>query len=256
MALRDFIISYNTRGVWEESVKVLGNDFSREEEKLTDAYRHFKYYFPKKELPKGVYLDITGFNYGIIQVEGHFGIAMEFYLGKDNSLYDQLPEKWPAYRRRVSSREYMVSDFTRAWMMTEFPYDPPKNDVINKMIYEGKLLYLEKALLRNTPDSIITGYTTKQLEWCEDNEAEMWAAMIEKQKLYSEDDEDLRHYTEEAPFTPDFPRESPGKAGNWIGLQIVEAFMAKNPKMTVEELMNIKDGQAILNRSKYKPRYR
>jgi hypothetical protein len=255
LAIRDFLIVYSTRGVWEEALRILGDDFTNEEDQITGAYRHFKFYFPEKELPKGVYFDITNFDYGIIQVERRYGIALEFYLGKTNTFYDALPEKWPAYRRRVSSREYMVRDFVHAWMLNEFPYDPPKNDLINRMIYEGKQLYLQKALLRNTPDSIITGYTGAQLAWCYENEAKMWASLIEKQKVYSEDQEDIQHFTEDAPFTPDFPRESPGKAGNWLGLRIVESYMAKNPGITLEELMKINDGAAILNRSKYKPKF-
>lgn len=253
MAIRDFVLNYNTRGVWKECTDVLGDDFSTQEMQITDAFRHFKYYFPDKELPKGVYLDVTSFNYGIIQIDGYYGISMEYYLGGKNVIYDGLPEKWPAYRRRVSSREYIVTDFVKGWMMNTFVFDSPKNDLINNMIYQGKLLYLQKALLRDTPDSVITGYTQKQLDWCEKNEGRMWASMIEQQKVYSENDEDIQHYTQDAPFTPDFPRESPGKAGNWIGLRIVESYMEKNPAVTIPQLMEMKDGHALLNKSKYKP---
>lgn len=256
-AIRDFLYNraVGMREVYEECNKVFPGDFSALENQLTDAFKHFRYYFPKRPLPKSVNTTMTGFNYNIFNVEGDYGISLEFYLGKDNPYYDALPDLWPGYRRRVSSKEYIASNFVHAWLMNEFPYDPPKNDLINKMVYEGKLLYLQKAFLRNTPDSIITGYPQSKLDWAQENEAKMWATMIEQKKVYSDNEEDLNHFTEDGAFTAGLPKESPGKAGNWIGLRIVEAYMAKFPKTTLEELMNMKDGALLLNRSKYKPKF-
>lgn len=256
-AIRDFLYNraIGMRDVYSECNKVFPGDFSELENELTDAYKHFSYYFPGKKLPNTVNATMTGFNYNIFNVQGDYGISLEFYLGKDNSYYDALPDLWPNYRRRISSKEYIAVNFVKAWMMNEFPYNPPTNDLINKMVYEGKLLYLQKALLRNTPDSIITGYSQVKLDWAIENEAKMWATMIEQKKIYSDNGEDLNHFTEDGSFTPGLPKESPGKAGNWLGLRIVEAFMIKNPTTTLEQLMNIQDGAALLNRSKYKPKF-
>jgi hypothetical protein len=257
IAIQNFVFSpaVGYRAIYDETQKIFPGDMAWLEEDIEGAYKHFRYYFPKRELPKAVYTTMTGIEYNIFNVEGAYGIGLEFYLGEKSFFYDALAEPWPAYRRRVSRQEYIASNFVKAWMVNEFPYDPPKNDLINKMVYEGKLMYLQKALLRDTPDSIITGYPQDKLDWCEANEAKMWATLIEQQKVYSENEEDLNHYTEDGPFTPGFPRESPGKAGNWLGLRIVEAYMAKNPTVTLEDLMNQKDGAAILNKSKYKPKY-
>jgi uncharacterized protein YjaZ len=127
--------------------------------------------------------------------------------------------------------------------------------VINRIVYEGKILYLQKALLRQTPDSVLTGYTQAQLDWCEVNEAEMWAKMIEDQLVYSESEDDLNHMTMDAPFTPGFPRESPGRAGVWVGYRIVQSYMEQYPSTTFEQLMELNDGQSFLTRSKYKPKF-
>jgi hypothetical protein len=156
-AIRDFLIDKDMKDVNEECAKVIPADFSQIENEITDAYKHFQYYFPKRKLPRAVYTDMSGFSNNICTVEGAYGISLEFYLGENNIFYDALKDLWPAYRRRVSSKEYMTTNFVRAWMMNEFPYDPPSNSLINKMVYEGKILYLQKALLRTTADSIITG---------------------------------------------------------------------------------------------------
>lgn len=250
--IRIFLTDYSTRSVYDDCNKIYGSDFSWLETEITETYKYFRYHFPNRPLPKAIVTDMTGFNYNILQIDGTYGIGLEHYLGSSNLYYEQL--QWPAYIRKNCRKEYIVSNFVKGWMMNEFPYNPPKNDLINKMIYEGKILYLQTAFLRNSPDSIITGFTQKQLDWCGENEGMMWSELIKKNKLYSEDDEDLQHYTQDAPFTPDFPRESPGKAGNWIGLRIVEAYMKAYPKTSMEELMKLNDGQAILMKSKYKPK--
>ncbi len=256
-AIRDFLFNKRVgmRDVFQECQNVFPGDFSEIENQLTDAYKHFLYYFPKKKLPNSVNTTMTGFNYNIFNIQGDYGISLEFYLGKNNAYYDALPDLWPTYRRRVSSSEYITSNFVKAWMMNEFSYNPPKNDLINKMIYEGKLLYLQKALLRNLPDTIIIGCTQTKLNWAIENEAKMWAELIEQKKIYSDNDEDLNHFTEDGAFTPGLPKESPGKAGCWIGLRIVEGFMEKNPTTTLEQLMKLTDGAQLLNRSKYKPKF-
>lgn len=251
--IRAYLVDYSTRSVYDDCAEYFGSDFTWLETEITSSYKYFRFHFPKRPLPKAVVTDMTGFNYNILQIDGTYGIGLEHYLGSGNLYYDQL--QWPAYIRENCRKEYMISNFVKGWMMNEFVYDPPKNDLINRMIYEGKILYLQKALLRTTADSIITGYSQKQLDWCSENEAKMWATLIEQNKLYSENDEDLQHYTQDAPFTPDFPRESPGKVGNWLGLRIVETYMEKNPTLSLEELMQQKDGQVILMKSKYKPSF-
>jgi hypothetical protein len=248
--------SFGTREEYEECNKVFASGFSDLEIQLTDAFRHFRYYFPKRPLPKSVNVVMSGFNYSVFNVEGDYGIGIEFYLGKGDYIYDALPpDKFPGYRRSRMSKEYIAPNFVYCWLVNEFPYDPPKPDLVNRMVYEGKLLYLQQALLRNVPDSIITGYPQSKLDWAQENEAKMWATMIEQKKVYSEDEEDLNHFTEDGAFTAGLPKESPGKAGDWIGLRIVQAYMEKYPKTSLEELMKMKDGAAILNKSKYKPKF-
>jgi hypothetical protein len=252
--LRFFLSDYAYRDVYRQTQDVFKDGFSVYEDELTDVFKHFRYYFPNDSLPNGIYTCMSGFNYNILYVQGgYYGIGLEYYLGENNVAYEQL--QWPKYKSSTRRKEYLVADLVTGWMLTQFPYDPEKNDLLNKMVYEGKILYLKKALMRNEDDSIITGYTGAQLKWCTDNEAMMYSSLIDKKKIYSEDASDLQHYTEDAPFTPDFPRESPGKAGNWLGYRIVQSYMTKNPKVTIAELMATKDAQTILTKAKYKPKF-
>ena len=65
---------------------------------------------------------------------------------------------------------------------------------------------------------------------------------------------DIMKLTSDGPFTSIFPQESPSRAGVWIGWQIIRKYMVENPNMTIQDLMNEKDAQLILAKSKYKPR--
>jgi hypothetical protein len=246
-----FLSDKDMRGVWTD-INRRYPDLKQEELELTSAYRYFKYHFPSRNLPKSVQATVTGFNYQYTHTEGNYGIGIDYFLGKDSKWYAAL--QWPMYRRLRHERSYMVPGLIRSWMLNEFPYQPPQSDVLNRMVYEGKLLYLSKAMLRDHPDSILTGFRQKQLDWCTTNEGSIWAAMIDKKLLYSQAPQDMQHMIDDAPFAPDFPRESPGRIGIWVGLRIVEAYMQRYPQTPLEELMRIQDAQQILTRSKYKPR--
>lgn len=251
--LGQFLVDHTMMGAWEMANEKYKDGFEFLNTDITTAYTYFQAHFPNRKLPKGVFIVFSGFNYNFISCEGYYAIGMDWFLGKDNIYYQGL--NWPMYQRRKMEPEYMSAGFVRAWMVNEFPFNSEKNDVINRITYEGKILYLQKALLRETPDTIITGYSQTQLDWCEVNEAEVWAKMIEDNTVYSENDEDLNHLTVDAPFTPGFPKESPGRAGVWIGMRIVEAYMDRFPETTLQELMDMNDGQLLLTQSKYKPSF-
>jgi len=251
--LATFLTDHSMTGTWEACTTKFADGFAFLEADLTTAYTYFLAHFPDRRLPKGVFMMVSGFNYNYISCEGYYAIGMDWFLGKDNIYYQGL--NWPMYQRRKMEPEYMSAGFVRSWMLNEFPFNSEKNDVINRIVYEGKIIYLQKALLRETPDTIITGFSQVQLDWCEANEAEMWAKMIEDNTVYSENEEDLNHLTVDAPFTPGFPKESPGRAGVWLGMRIVEAYMDRFPETTLEELMEMSDGQLLLTQSKYKPSF-
>jgi hypothetical protein len=76
---------------------------------------------------------------------------------------------------------------------------------------------------------------------------------VEQQKLFSKDDDVVRIFIEESPFTKPFGNRSPGRMGQFLGWKIVKEYMKNNPEVTLEQLMQTKDLQIILNRSAFKP---
>ena len=207
-----------------------------------------------------LYTYISGFNASLLIDEGILGLGLDRYLGKDIAWYDQLGI--PKYMQRKMVPEKIPSDCMYVLAMTEFPFQPAGSDtvvtenVINKMIYEGKLLYFVQAMMPKEKEELITGFTPEQLKWCRDNEMAMWAYLIEHKMLFKTDYLTINKLTRDAPFTSYFPRESPGRAANWIGWQIVQRYMKRNSGVTLPELMHETRYQKILNGSAYDPQRR
>jgi len=149
--------------------------------------------------------------------------------------------------------EKIPSDIVRAWLYGEFAYNDSVDNLLSNMIYEGELIYITRHLLPNEPEHLIHGFSEEQLKWCEKNEADMWTHLIENKLLFTTNTLEINKFINDAPFTSGFPQESPGRAAVWIGYRIVESLMQRNEQMSLEELMNIKDYQKVLNMARYKP---
>ena len=124
------------------------------------------------------------------------------------------------------------------------------------MIYNGKVLYCMDALMPETADTLKIGYTPAQLDWCQQNEANIWSYFLDQNLLYETDYLRMQKYLSEAPFTPGVGEgnESSPKLAVWTGWQIVREYMDRNPEITLKKLMEETDAQKILNASKYKPK--
>lgn len=228
-------------------------DIEKIETGLEDAFRHYLYYFPGKNIPD-VYSCITGFNYSIIASDSVLGISLDRYLGAACEYYPQLGIY--SYISARMTPENVVPDCVYGWADSEWIYDSigyETDNVLAKIIHAGKLKYFEKCMLPSEPDEIIFGFTPEQMKFCRNNELQMWQYLIEHDLLFTTDQFEITKLTGEAPFTAYFTKESPGRAAVWIGFRIIESFMMRNPDTSLESLMKATDIQVILDRAKYNP---
>ena len=237
----------NVRSLVEEEF----DDFKKMEKQINKAFKYYQYHFPEKQLPT-VYIYISGFNQSVVTAENIIGISLGKYLGRDCKYYQQLSTT-PQYKILNMHKDKIVSDVAYAWGIAEFEETTQPTNLLGNIIYQGKLLYFVDALLPDTPDSLKIGYTTKQLDFCINNEAQMWNYLVEKKMLFSSDRMDIIRYINDGPSTSGFPRQSPARAAIWIGWQIVRQYMEKYPEITLKELMLNSDYQQILNDSEYFP---
>lgn len=223
-------------------------------EGLQGAFRHYRYYFPDKQIP-AIYTCITGFNNSIITGDSTLGIGLDRYLGADCEFYKRLE----IYKYLVArmTKENIVPDCVYGWGASEWDFTAlkyPADNVLAEMIHDGKLKYFEKCMLPEVPDDILFGFTPDQMKFCRKNESQMWQYLVEKDLLFKTDQLIIRKLTGEAPFTSYFTKESPGRAVVWLGFRIIESFMLKNPGINIRELMKSTDIQDILEKAKYSPK--
>ena len=226
-------------------------DFDKTEAQINKAFKYYQYHFPGKELPV-IYTDISGFNQSIVTAEDLIGISLDKYLGRDCKYYQQLSTT-PQYKIMNMYKAKIVPDLVYAWGMTEFNETNKATNVLGNMIYQGKLMYFVDALLPDMNDTVKIGYTKKQLNWCKNNEGQMWLKLVEDKMLYSNKRMDIVRYINDGPYTSGFPLDSPARTGIWIGWQIVRKYMKEHPEITLPQLMQDLDYQQILNDSKYFP---
>ena len=229
-------------------------DITKIEDGLQSAFRYYLYYFPGRPVP-AVYTCITGFNNSIIAGDSVLGIGLDRYLGADCEYYPRLEiYKYMAARM---TRDNIVPDCIYGWCASEWDFSAlnyPADNVLAEIIHEGKLKYFEKCMLPETADEIIFGFTAGQMKFCRNNESQMWQYLIENDLLFKSDKFIIRKLIGEAPFTSYFTNESPGRAAVWLGFQIIESYMIKNPGKKIDELMKDTDVQEILQQAKYSPK--
>jgi hypothetical protein len=221
---------------------------------LQDAFSHYLYYFPGKQVP-AVFTCITGFNNSIITGDSLLGISLDRYLGADCPYYPRLNiYKYLAARM---TPENIVPDCMYGWAASEWDFASlkyPVDNVLAEIIHYGKLKYFEKCMLPETPDELIFGFTPNQMKFCRNNESQMWLYLVENNLLFSTDQLKIRKLVGEAPFTSYFTNDSPGRAAVWLGFRIVESYMIKNPSAKIDDLLTGTDVQSLLEQAKYNPR--
>ena len=123
------------------------------------------------------------------------------------------------------------------------------------MIHEGKKLYLLDLYLPLKSDVLKIGYTDQKYDWAVTNEEQVWKYFIENNLLFSTDTKLNKRFLEDAPFSKFYLSEdknSPGRIGQRIGLQIVRSFMQNN-KVSMQEMIKM-DAKELFEKSKYKPK--
>jgi hypothetical protein len=227
-------------------------DLTLYEKKLSVAFGGYKKVIPNAIIPR-VITCITGFNQSIITSDSLLAISLDKYMGSNDEFYTLLYPPVPEYMRRVMIPDRIVPDAMLAWILTTFTYNDQKDNLLSEMIYNGRAIYCVKQLMPSIQDTLLWGYTNKQMEFCIKNERSMWEFLVEYKKLFNTDQFILKQYINEAPFTHDFSQDSPGRAVVWLGYNIVTAYMKHNKNLSLNDLMKETDYQKILNLSRYNP---
>ncbi len=253
-AIKHFLADKDMNDVYKRSRQIYTiSEIENLEKDLTEAFRRIKYYFPDTAVPDQVLTMISGFNYGIVNVESTMAAGLDYYLGEDAPFYDMIQPQIPAYRKRLMEKDYLLSDMIAGWVIFKFDKNDPEKNLLETMIRAGKFAYCTKSIVPETEDSVIFGYTSEQMDYCDSYERNLWGYFTEKNRLYINDLREIVAYTTDGPFTAAISKECPPAIAKYIGYRIVSAYMENNPQVKLNELMADRDYQKILSKSRYKP---
>jgi len=252
LQIKGFVDNPRLISIYKETLKKYP-DLNDLEKQFSDALTHYHYYFPEEKIPKLYsYVSDLAYEEPIIYADSVLVIELDMYLGKDCSFYPMV--ELPVYKTYRCSKEFIIGDCMKEIAKKNISYNHSDPSFLNQIIYEGKILYFVDAMMPETPENIKIGYTPEQTEWCKKNEVNIWKFFVDQKILYQTDPTILSKFLNDAPFTPGFPRESPGQIGIWLGWQIIHSYMNNHEKTSLQELMRNTDAQKILKDSKYKPK--
>ncbi len=265
--LRAFYRLY--KPIYDSAQKIYKN-FLGVHASIAAALKLAKYYFPAYETPQKIYPIIGPMNSreDLARMAngeytpnfigpGFIGISLQFYLGRNFSLYQDeffVNTVVPQFRSARFAKEYIPADVMKLVVDDISPDNSKSKPLIEQMIERGKHWWLLDKFLPAAHDSLKTGYSGSQLTWCKQNEGLIWSYIVKNENLYSNDPFTIQTYLGEAPFTQGFSQElSPGNLGSWIGWQIVKKYADKKKELSPAAIMQV-GAKEILEEAKYKPK--
>ena len=253
--LKSYISDPIIREIYKEVMRQFP-DLKDIEAELNKAMGYYLTYFPEDSVPH-FYSLVPGLNTDMPTIYGYgddIFIHLDMYLGKDYKYYSQIG--MPLFVSQRCEKKYIATECV--FKALAYKYLPQKAPVslLDNMILEGKRLYFTEMMFPDKAEMDVIEYSPEKYDWAAANQGKVWSYIIEKDYLFSKQNEIIRQFVDDTPFTKPFTNDSPGRMGAFIGWKIVQAYMENNPNVTLKDLMQNTDSQLILNNSGYKPKNR
>lgn len=251
-SLKGYLSDPTMKAIFKE-VDSQYDDMSDVQKSLNEAFKIYLSHFPDASVPK-FYTLISGMNFEIPSVFGYGNdlfVCIDMYLGKDFKYYSLAG--MPKFIAQNCDRKFLALDcFSKGMVYKHLPDKTPITS-LDYMIEEGKKLFFTQVMFPNVKPQDIIGYSDQKYDWATQYEKQVWQHFIEKNMLYSKDEEIIRRLIDKTPFTSNFGDKSPGRLGAFIGWHIVSSYMQEHPETTLQQLFDMTDSQKLLTESLYKP---
>jgi len=194
---------------------------------------------------------ITGLETDLFVSDSLVIIGLDHFLG-------------PGARYELNMYDYMKKryhqDFIVPSVMLLYGIDnrynkinPADRTILGDMIAYGKAYHFSKLMTPCTPDSVLIGYSSDEMDGARQNENLIWSRLVEDQVLFSTSNQDKQKYIAERPKTLEVGEKCPGRIGTWIGWQIVEQYHHEHADKSLAEIMGMSDAADLFKASGYKP---
>ena len=201
------------------------------------------------KLSPNITILISGFFNDVIVDKENIVIGLDYFLPKTNKY---KPRDLPSYILDRYSPEHINSISLSSYLSQFNLINESDLTLINEMISFGKLYYVVSKLLPCTEQRIILGYSEKEFELVNKNEAFIYSFFLQNELLFEESNLIKQKYLSERPSTFEISQSIPGRIGRWLGLRIVSSFMDSST-YTLEELLKEDDYKNIFYNSNYNP---
>lgn len=236
--------------LWAE-VKNKFSDFEIVHNELRSLFQHLKYYDPTFSEPRVITVtSFVDYRNNMFVSDTIAVIALDTYLGADHDFYADIPR----YISQNMNPSNIATDMADKYA-ERYIFQSQRKSLLDEMVYFGKKLYFKDIMIPFKTDAEKIEYTQEQFDWAAANEEQIWSYFIEREMLYSSDSSLPGRFIADAPFSKfylELDNESPGRLGQYIGWQIVRAYM-KNNDVPLFDMLE-KDADEIFTNSKFKPR--
>jgi len=250
--LKGYLSDPTIKELYKETQRQYGS-MDDVERQLNEAFKLYLTHFPDAQVPK-IYTLVSGMDFSMPSVFGYddnIFICLDMYLGKNYKYYASAG--MPRFISERCEKKYMATDcFSKGVCYKQLP-DKTLLTLLDNMVDAGKILFFTQTMFPNVSEQDILGYNDEKYAWAKEHQAAVWQYLVEKELLYSKDDDVIQRMIDETPFTRDFGNASAGRMGAYIGLKIVQSYMKNRPNTTLGELMKMTSSQRILDNAYYKP---
>ena len=226
-------------------------DFEDINDEIENLFQHLKYYNPAFKTPRVITVtNYVEYRSKTIVTDSIVLVALDNYLGNEHEFYGNIQK----YIKENFESSQIVSDLASDYAKKNI-YQPSRKSLIDEMVYFGKILYFKDVMIPFKTDEEKIGYSEDQLNWAMENEPNIWEFFVERELLYETDPKLPGRFINPAPFTKfnlELDAESPGRLGQYIGWQIVRAYMENNDT-DFRDMLQM-DATELFNKSKFKPR--
>ncbi|WP_338409768.1 gliding motility lipoprotein GldB [uncultured Flavobacterium sp.] len=214
--------------------------------------QHIKYYYPETKTPRIItVITEVDEDANVIYTADFLFLSLDCYLGQKHPFY----ANFDAYKKNKFNKSQILPDIIGSFSYGKIAAPKNKN-LLSFMIYKGKELYMKDLLIPDVADFDKIAYTQSQLQWCQENEDQMWRYFIENKLLYDSNPKNEQRFMNDAPFSKfylEIDAESPGRIGAWLGWQMVRSYAANHPNKTLQDILAL-DAKKLFEESKYKPK--
>lgn len=114
----------------------------------------------------------------------------------------------------------------------------PDGTLLNRMLYEGALVYAKTRLVPDADVTLALGFTPEQMRDVVANEEFAWNKIVSGKMLYSTDPELHDRLFNLLPNSAPISPQAPGRALRYIALQIVRAYVDGHKDVTLDFLLS------------------